>query len=542
MGREPYENARVLLSHSKEQYIARLNGIPCQYDAMTQHSKSEWTEKLDDILGLLLFGFNIFQSIDGMHCNLPGATIAGITMLSIRKLDILLNGTKLTIGERCIMHVYIAVTLVHEITHAITMSRMMRLVPGEVQSEPLYGFQEPIVDCEGISEIGEWFEGQVFGGLCWAHDIPISASLLEVPSLLRFVEKFAPGAWMNSDSKSKMYYIPTSWHSRIMSEDFWNAAGVPQKSENFFHRPSMFVNESLSVGMITGNWEQTQAIYPDPQIDTYDEDERIVQHWHNRHNTWKYLRAAWYDDQYFQWKYSPWFHLTGRWEIETFAEAFADRDEVGCAVIAQQMADRVGWRRDLATFNQYIPQVGGNCHPDWVFHCIGLLMMAAIPIREKTIEREDKDQWKTVILTPSRNMVTTYGLENDFILEEIQSGSKKQTHAGKSELFDHVNGRGQIEDGFTQLDYLDLAADVVSRVTSQTVVHFSWINAINSAIQKLSEDRLGLQTEYPDGHADKWASDWTFETPKYDKERGVYNADGSTRLLRFDAVSQRYTF
>ncbi|KAI1744893.1 hypothetical protein F4680DRAFT_403626 [Xylaria scruposa] len=71
------------------------------------------------------------------------------------------------------------------------------------------------------------------------------------------------------------------------------------------------------------------------------------------------------------WMYSPWFHLTGRREIETFAEAFADRDEVGCAIIAQKMADRVGWRRDLATFNQYIPQFGGDCHPDWVFHCIG---------------------------------------------------------------------------------------------------------------------------------------------------------------------------
>ncbi|KAI1744894.1 hypothetical protein F4680DRAFT_403630 [Xylaria scruposa] len=55
MGNEPYEDAMVLLSHSQEQYIARFNGIPCQYDDMTQHSESEWTQKLDDHLSLLLF-------------------------------------------------------------------------------------------------------------------------------------------------------------------------------------------------------------------------------------------------------------------------------------------------------------------------------------------------------------------------------------------------------------------------------------------------------------------------------------------------------
>ncbi|KAI1756198.1 hypothetical protein F4782DRAFT_324674 [Xylaria castorea] len=536
IGGEPYANAQVLLSHSQEQYIAQLKGTPCQYDAMTEHNKSEWTEKLGELLASHLLSFGVHKDIDATNHSLPGTISTGITLLGIRKLNILSNGTQLTVGERCIMHVYIAVTLLHEITHAIMRARLMRPVAGEVLANPPYGFREPIVDCESISEIGEWFEQEVFGGVCYAHEIPIASCSTEMPSATRLTAWFAPGAWLNADATTKIYHIPTSWHSRILGEDFWKASGAPSKSRNFFHRPSVFVNETLSGDIINGKWEETQATYPDPQVDTYQEDFRIVQHWHNRHNIWKNLRAVWYDDEFIQWSLSPWYHLPSRWAIDTFTEAFTDRDEVGCAIIALQMADRVVWRWDLDTFNQYIPKVGVP-QPGWVFHCIGLLMMASIPIREKGIDRKDRDLGHTVTLTPSRDMVAG-GLKMDFQLRRAPATHKRGDRAEKSELFDHVNGRGQIEDGFSQMDYLTLVADVVARVTSSAIVHFSWVNAIKSAIQKLSKDRQELQAKYPDGHVDQWATDWAFTPPKYDKEMGYYDADGSACVLKFNAVSR----
>ncbi|KAI0439500.1 hypothetical protein F4803DRAFT_531109 [Xylaria telfairii] len=180
-------------------------------------------------------------------------------------------------------------------------------------------------------------------------------------------------------------------------------------------------------------------------------------------------------------------------------------------------------------------------YPGWIFHCIGLLMMAAIPIREERIVRKDREPRASVTLTPSQDMIAT-GLKMDFQLRQPPIEHERGDHIGKSEFFDHINSRGQIEDGFSQLDYLALAADVVSRGTGNgpVLVHFSWVNAIQDAIHRLSRDRQQLQAANPNEHAAQWVDNWQFDIPKYDKEVGSYDASGSACLLKFNPASRTW--
>ncbi|KAI8944031.1 hypothetical protein F4801DRAFT_595256 [Xylaria longipes] len=516
IGKEPFEDALVLFSHSQEQYMAQLTGTPCQYDSMTTHSKSEWTQTLNELLHSHL----ILGGVDGVCCALPGTKATGITLLGIRRLSKLCDGTQLTVGERCMMHVYLSIT---------------------------------IVDCQGNNEIGEFFEQQLFGGVSGASEIPIAYSLTQMPSSTRrTVQWFVEGPWSEPSAITRTYHIPPSWHSRLLAEDFWKTSGALRKSGNFFHRPSIVVNETRSLAILNGQWTETQAIYPDPYVETYEEDLRIVRTWEARHNIWRDLRAGWYDDEYDQWRRSPWYYLPCRWQIDMFAEAFANRDEVSCAILSHVMADKMAWRMDQATFNRSLPLVDRLSIPGWVFHCIGtqaphsllsakeevlgLLMMASLPIREKEVERQDRDRGHTVTVTPSKDAIAR-GLTVEFQLPQPPAPHKIGDRAGNSELWDQVNGRGQIAGGFSQLDYLTVAADLVSRVTSYAIVHFSWVNALRAAIQRLTRDRQRLQATYPNGHAAQWATDWAFDIPTYDKAVGRYNADGSARFLRFNPAS-----
>ncbi|KAI0468218.1 hypothetical protein F4859DRAFT_491922 [Xylaria cf. heliscus] len=530
---DPYGDSEVLLSHSKEQYLAQLNGTPCQYDSMTTHSTSEWKETLRTLLYTHLLSFGRLKGVDATCYSLPGTKAIGITLIGVTKLEILCSDTQLTIGERCMMHVLLAVTILHELAHAITRARRMRPAPGVEVKCPPQGFREPFVDYEqGSNEMGEWFEQRVFGGIGHTQDMPLGYSMTEMPSAMRPSRFFVPGPWLDPDAITRMHYVPVSWHSRLMAEDFWKSSDQPRKSRNFFHRPTVFVNETLTRLIRLTRWDVTHALQPDPYLDTYEDDLRIVQHWQNRHNIWKDFRAAWYDDEYFQWRRSPWSHLSLRWLTDAFAEAFADGDEVGCAVIADRLADSVGWRTDRETF------VRSMAYPGWIFHCIGLLMMAAIPTREATIRRV-QIQAHIVRLTPSQ-LMSEHGLKKVFSLRRRTLEHDRGDEAEKSVLFDHINDRGQIADGFSQLDYLAVAADVVSwgtpRGRRDVFVHFSWVNSIKVAIQTLSQDRQALRARLPNGHVFMWAPNWAFDAPKYDKDVGYYNADGSAHAMKFRAV------
>ncbi|RYC58230.1 hypothetical protein CHU98_g7983 [Xylaria longipes] len=469
-GKEPFEDALVLFSHSQEQYMAQLTGTPCQYDSMTTHSKSEWTQTLNELLHSHLISFGKLGGVDGVCCALPGTKATGITLLGIRRLSKLCDGTQLT--------------LLHELSHAIARGRMMRPPGGGIKTCPPRGLREPIVDCQGNNEIGEFFEQQLFGGVSGASEIPIAYSLTQMPSSTRrTVQWFVEGPWSEPSAITRTYHIPPSWHSRLLAEDFWKTSGALRKSGNFFHRPSIVVNETRSLAILNGQWTETQAIYPDPYVETYEEDLRIVRTWEARHNIWRDLRAGWYDDEYDQWRRSP----LHSW--------LAAKEEV-----------------------------------------LGLLMMASLPIREKEVERQDRDRGHTVTVTPSKDAIAR-GLTVEFQLPQPPAPHKIGDRAGNSELWDQVNGRGQIAGGFSQLDYLTVAADLVSRVTSYAIVHFSWVNALRAAIQRLTRDRQRLQATYPNGHAAQWATDWAFDIPTYDKAVGRYNADGSARFLRFNPAS-----
>ncbi len=55
MGEPPFRDALVLLSYRMEQWIAEINGKPCEYDHIPQLSRSQWIRRLHEILGTHLW-------------------------------------------------------------------------------------------------------------------------------------------------------------------------------------------------------------------------------------------------------------------------------------------------------------------------------------------------------------------------------------------------------------------------------------------------------------------------------------------------------
>ncbi|TGJ78984.1 hypothetical protein E0Z10_g9789 [Xylaria hypoxylon] len=460
----PPSDARVLLSLYAEEILAKVKGEPCQFNYVAGISKSQWRQRLEEILTTYKW-------------------------------------------------------IIHELCHGIIGARDQNNIPGEVRPN-IERAAEPTLMV--FAKLATPWSKNFFGGSTTVFpllaDIPIAVLSYEVPSALYMNHPSIPGDWQKDDAEINSTYTPASWTSRLLSEAFWNDPAVPQKSADYFHRPFIFSN-STRWG---GGPQAWGAVEPDPDDHTLatmtNQDKQVLETWNERHQIWIGIREVWYDEERYKWENSPWAQIEWRIKIDLFAAAFAKRDEVACAQIATELVHRINWSEDRNTYIRYLPKNDRDLSPWWVLHCIGLLMMASIPIRDHpNLERSQmiETNW-TYSAAPSLEAAAAgerYAVR--FVMEGTQP--KDEHGVNRSEYFDQVNETGQKVNDITQYDYLGLTCGVVNEVARYAPMYAVWVGSIMEAQIALREDRVSIQRNYLAAHSTRWASNWVYKIPKYNQ-------------------------
>ncbi|KAJ3578626.1 hypothetical protein NPX13_g1941 [Xylaria arbuscula] len=532
-------DALVLLSYNMERIFANYTGKPFEYEHIRKLSQSQWTQRLEEILGTHLFDT---MDCEARDCAPTGFNFTSITLLGCLPFDTLIN-QQLTMAERCSLHVYLAVTIMHELCHSIFAARWQNYLPfpnfpAKVNTKmPV----EPYVDCDGITELGHCFEQLYFGGSMMPvptlnHKVKSSVFLAmvthEVPNAMLKRYNGLPGEWHEPGSAVLGCYVPSSWTSKLLSEAFWVDQGIPKKSANCFHRPFTFTNQSVNSGARPADWGEVEVDPEalDPASTLSEIDKMIIETWNERLGIWQTIRGPWFNFEFFKWAC-----MLTMLKLDEFADAFAKRDEIACASIAIQFTHAINWSVDQDTYNAYMPQTNRELSSPWVFHCIaafqlwrrevtknralGLLMQAAIPIRTQELERSRGPGSWTFSVYPSLHAAAAGHAES---INLWQRDRQEEEMVMPSTFFDQVLGTGEKKEGITQLDYLQLVVSTVSDISNYAAVYHSWVEAIISAFHVLQEDREKMSNLLPRAHQTRWATKWPFKPPPYDKKIGRF--------------------
>ncbi|KAI1423517.1 hypothetical protein F5Y12DRAFT_798360 [Xylaria sp. FL1777] len=313
---------------------------------------------------------------------------------------VLLCGGTISIAERCILHVNQAVT-VNELMHALFKKRVddgVNISPEVLRQMSTCSpncNQEPYIENEPIREVGRSFEAAVFGGTPiglpysigskYTPNIPMLVAIITYPSLYA-VSHLAPETIdhpsLQSSAPVEISLLPAALFWRLQSEDFWNL--TPPHGQNGFLYPKIFTTKVAEDIYTDRILENHVTVNPDAARGIRFRD--MAQRWNERLSIWS-ARRPWYDSALRRWLETPWGYMKIRKVILIFIEGYKARDEAKCASIAwalEAAIPRVNLDtlpKDIATS---IPEVGSNNGSPhlWLFHCLALLMFAALPLRK----------------------------------------------------------------------------------------------------------------------------------------------------------------
>ncbi|KAI0869580.1 hypothetical protein GGS24DRAFT_511783 [Hypoxylon argillaceum] len=554
-GPPPYPKASILLSLSAEKMIAQKRGIhPCPWDWISGQSSKDWKARLVKLLSTLLWSFRSTHPAEAVAFQLDPTTEGHTSMIcvNVSRLDHILTSNA-TLSELCLMEVDLALTMVHELMHTIGQSRYTS-DPGYIGNcleRKISGTypHEPYLNGEGIGETGHNMDQLFFGGIKGLLPIPTTDMRPQPPPLVMSFTEFphagytrimaAPNSAFNQiGAMAVMYYTPSTWASKMLSEAFWRDPAYPRKSDNSFHRnPLLITQHPNETG--TRPWSYVPPTLQDSakfQLQ-YPEDDVARQDWKAREKAWNAFRASWWAPYHYDWKWSPWCNFHCRRYLTTFAEAFAKRDSIRCSMVADFLVYQVRWDLDLPTVLKSLPQARPEELPTWAWHCVGLLMLASIPLqRTETSRSTPTGSWATEH-TPSIEAASRRDEGIVHLKSEIGAidPSDNRLSLKPSVLYDQLGGRGQVQD-FTQIDYLKVFDTIQAHVAKTGgVVHSNFLIAMMNAKEKILLDRQRLMAAYRGtGHATKFATDWFFEMPEYSPDLCAYSPrDGSWVRVTF---------
>ncbi|KAI1127011.1 hypothetical protein F5Y10DRAFT_293250 [Nemania abortiva] len=536
-------------------------------NATQKRDAAETELRLTGLLSRSVWGFGILGSIHGytdpwVKTGSGGRAYSSLINLNIGKLEAILN-PDLTLSERCMAQVDLTITILHELMHAIWQSRVVEVGyqgnlwknPGQPQG-PVWP-NEPYLDAEGFNECGFYMENLFFGGV--ADLIPLSTvakfgrpvptlmfSFNGWPEALRG-KSYTPAdknaGYLKDGAVVRSYPTSSSWPTKMLAEAFWEDQKYPNKSDNFFHRSTLFISTtrlSVSGDVVTyENWRRGIRVRkakrpPEPPFD-YPEDGVVVKDWNEQIDVWARIRAPWYEYEFAEWSLSPWGERVMRELVDEFEHHFAQKDHFACAGISDSFLTWVDWKGGHREYLADMPD-RNRASSDWAWHCIGLLMSASIPLRERKLARigETGRKW-TLQHAPSQE-ASAAGHHNTIYSRPLGGlgGDAKEETIPASEYWNtaYPNGSGRIEiENFTQMDYLQSIVETQSLITGrQGLVYADIHTAIVQAHKDLLADRTNLEICYPGrGHTTRWASNWYFKMPEY-----------SQRIIGWDPRTRRW--
>ncbi|KAI0437977.1 hypothetical protein F4803DRAFT_555489 [Xylaria telfairii] len=509
----------VLISYETEQRIARLRGIPCEWDFILKKTSQDWIDRLYVLFKGLLWGFREDPGVEAQCHVLPvvndsGVDYTAMILISLPRLQTMLH-SKLTLAELCNAQTHLAMVIIHELMHALLIARYWDdSYKGnclDALKEGPSGPDEPYLDGVGLPEVGHYMEQQFFGGCailhlvvfgdfpwpgCTRHECPAP----NCPSL-------QPGATVTA------HITPAAWAAKMLSESFWQDPAYPMKSANSFHRNSVFFADAIVGAM---GQPDAQARSLDTLPFQYPEDAMALDAWDERNRIWDSYRQGWYFDARMEWDDSPWGRSFVRDKLEEFAVGFERRDLLKCNSAAWELIASIPTNRDRQTFLDHLP-LNRRKDPHWAWHAIGLLMLASIPRAMIAMTRGTNRGSYFLHLTPSR-AATAEGTSLPVYIVVHDTSDEGMLHSRLHTLYNALEDKGALPD-YTQRTCLGLLTNMLTFIMeNEGIVHGRLFDTILAAHNALYEDRKAIAMSYPEVPVwtSKWASRWFFKFPAYD--------------------------
>ncbi|KAI0865895.1 hypothetical protein F4860DRAFT_509777 [Xylaria cubensis] len=562
-GEPPSEDATVILSHAMEELISETRGSnTVEFEQTVNATVEESEARLKMLLSTIIWSFEDNSNVHAVTRAEPFVgdddekPYSSIITINIEKLKVLLN-PDLTLGEICQLQTDLTITIVHELMHAINYARCTKddyvgnlldeersgRIPKEepvFTTLPHYIYQSLLnlsirmivtffqyLDADGFPEAGFFMEQVFFGGVCATlpsssdgsqPSPPLLQVLREWPSANQ-ASSYTPAGedkpFMKDGALTTIFHVPTTWPSKLLTDSFWNDPAFT-KSDDCFQNGRVFVMQAP-----IENRRTTQCGAPRvrkvPNKPGQPENQQVADDWRFQMRLWRSVRESWYKKAYDTWDISPWNCIRERRSIDSFAKAFAKKDTTECANIADFMVYQIDWTLDHDRYMEYMPTIE-DPSSEWIWHAVGLLMMASIPLRKRKIGKVTPRKTDfNIELAPSQEAAAAG--HDTMVYLRPDCGPYAEVGADVSELYVQTRptGGGKVEN-FTQLSYLELIDDMIDLITRlRGAVYEKFLDAIKDAKAALLQDREKLAASYPgNAHATRWAPNWVFKFPEYD--------------------------
>ncbi|KAI0187889.1 hypothetical protein EV127DRAFT_513399 [Xylaria flabelliformis] len=510
----PFEGAHLLLSLEHVRMLCNARQAPCvhgfidlftpwHYAARLEHMLREqtWTF-VEDFLGSGTWGVTMGEL---------GAMI-GIDVGPIRTL---MTGN-ITIAERCMLQYCLMTTMLHELFHALNENRRADqtwpayLPPISFLDHP--EIREPLINDDAAVEMGFAAEQRIFGGqlvlgpmLC--DDLPFGAYITDWPGPFEgSSEDIIADHWAFQPGRViRVTRIPALFTSKMLSAEFWEDATIARKSANYFHLDRVFISDSTSAGRDSNIYYTEARLHPTAGVMPKAGEVEMIADWLHRKWDWEQRRAGWFEQNWQEWRRTPWSEIHSRQQIIKFGRQFVRRNWIECEWIALTLLAAVDCCQTRDVYIQDLPPYKED--NQWVFHAMGLLMLAALPIRNYAIESDDKIDRRWRFISREGTAERLRGVRQSYHSHPI---GKRTIPA--SVLRDPLGRPGPVEaDNFYQEDYLDVLGRLVDYLARNDVaVPHPWLQQIMNTAHDLRRQRRDVSRSKAS------RAEWRFTIPAYD--------------------------
>ncbi|KAI0474709.1 hypothetical protein F4859DRAFT_521777 [Xylaria cf. heliscus] len=517
---EPFEGANLLLSLPYLKRTCDAANVPCPIDFITQFTPRDWVTRLEYLLRGQTWSFiEKYNNDEG---------IWGVTLASANYMIIVDTGPirtlmtdDITISERCMIHFMLATTMLHELFHSLFQNRKLDttwpLDLPEINLVDEMEVPEPLIDNDAATELGYAAEQRIFGGQFiigprHCNDLPFGVYIMGWPTpydasgnqeIIQNDPMFQAGRRLHITRVSALFT------SKLLSAEFWDDDTIPQKSANCFNSNRLFISDTVYPGPGNNMAYNRVSLTSDLDIILGDGEPEMIGAWLERRRDWDQRRAGWYREAWEVWQATPWSQIYWRQMILKFGRSFARKNRIECRYIAERLVQWVAWTGDRDMYIQDLPPE--NQEHDWIFHAVGLLMLAALPIQEDEYEIDEKYQ-ATYRFVPGKETAAALRTPREVYRSRRKDGRWVPT----SVLYDPLGRPGQrLEaDGFFHEDILDVLTRLIEYLASRDVaVPAPWMREILNTAEDLRRQRRDVRLNAR--HKRSWAASWRFVIPLY---------------------------
>ncbi|KAI1323584.1 hypothetical protein F5Y16DRAFT_403263 [Xylariaceae sp. FL0255] len=507
-------------------------------------SPEDWRSRLESLASDQQWTF----LLDADSClGITFPNLGGLIGFSSLSLKSLIRGD-ITLAERCHLYLLGAGTVLHELMHALVVYRINEPDPilNKLNINPYDLHREPFVDFDGAAELGYAMELRVWGGDIFHFlntDVDTSRPLIPFGPIIQswpwpwYALGTANGFGISmpghpsfaAGTEIHRELMPAVYASALLSSAFWDNDTISRKSDRFFHRPTYFRS--------VDNFVPGKDTYPLPFVDQErisDEEQNnaplteiyqdMVKAWEVIGKAWADYRAGWYDQLKGTWDQTPWSGYYWRRQLQCFKKAFGEMNQVEAAGLAFVFANSA-WN-GYSSRAQYTDLLRNNPHL-WLWHSIGLLMYAALPITFISQDVTINSRVRSMNLRPSSQAIGKLSERVHQYWGDDGGMTTKTLEA--SVIFDPLNRDGQIPATVTQHDYLNLLRSLIGHLSdTDKPMSNPWLREVLRVEQSLRAERDIMIGLYGGVTAlNMWSTTFDFVVPEYDPKDVVVWHDPS---------------